>query len=67
MKFLRLPEVEKMVALKKTAIYSRIKANKFPEPIRDGGASRWRESDVLAYMVSLRPAGQATPTTQPSS
>lgn len=56
MRFLRLPEVEKMVALKKTAIYSRVKAKTFPEPIRDGGASRWREGDVLAYMLALQPA-----------
>ena len=60
MRFLRLPEVEKMVALKKAAIYKRVQAQTFPQPIRDGGASRWREVDVLAYMQALQPAQRNT-------
>jgi prophage regulatory protein len=61
MKFLRLPEVEAMVALKKTAIYKRIQANTFPAPIRDGGAARWRQGDVEQYMLSRQPAAKTAP------
>ena len=61
MKFLRLPEVEAMVALKRNAIYVRIKKGTFPKPIRDGGASRWRQNEVEQYMLAQQPAERPSP------
>lgn len=45
-------EVKKVLGLKSdSALYNAIKMNGFPKPLKIGGqASRWRKSDVLAYI-----------------
>ncbi len=49
-KFLRLPEVEVLTALKKTSIYTAVHAGEFPPPVRIGArAVAWRESDILLW------------------
>jgi len=53
MRFLRLPDVEAKVGLKKTEIYRRIQKRDFPPPIRLGGASRWVEADIEAWMQQI--------------
>lgn len=49
--FLRIGSVEKMVGLKKTAIYDRIKTGSFPRQIRLGATvAVWRRSEIMAWM-----------------
>ncbi|HJW23924.1 MAG TPA: AlpA family phage regulatory protein [Rhodocyclaceae bacterium] len=50
-KILRLPDVEQMVGLKKSAIYKLITAGAFPGRIKLGKhASGWRELEVQAWI-----------------
>lgn len=51
MKLIRLTEVMLLVGLKKSAIYDRIKDNKFPAPIKIGGASRWPDQEINAWIA----------------
>lgn len=67
MKLLRYPEVEKRVRLKKSAIYKLIKAEKFPAPVKQGGAAFWFDTDIDAYLERLRSERRASPTTPASS
>lgn len=53
MRFLRLADVETKVGLKKTEIYKRIKTRTFPAPVKLGGAARWLEADLDAWMQSI--------------
>ena len=54
-KLLRLADVEKRVALKRTAIYRWIALGDFPKPVRMGPrSSRWRESDVQGWIDGLQ-------------
>jgi prophage regulatory protein len=49
-----LPEVESIVALKKTAIYDRMRQGTFPRQIKNGPrASCWREVEVLRWVEDL--------------
>jgi prophage regulatory protein len=54
---LRLPEVESMVGLKKSKLYSLIREGRFPSPCRLGKRSvRWRSNAVHSWINSLSPA-----------
>lgn len=48
-------EVERRTGFKRTAIYARIAAGKFPKPIRDPdtGSVRWLESEVSAWIATV--------------
>ena len=49
---LRLSEVQCLVGLKKTAIYSRVGAGLFPEPLKLGERCvRWRAEDIEAWLA----------------
>jgi prophage regulatory protein len=50
--FLRLPDVERKVGLRKAAIYARIKEGAFPAPVKlfGGPAVAWRLTDLLTWM-----------------
>lgn len=52
-RLLRLPDVERLVGFKRSAIYSRIEAGSFPQPLKSGKISVWRESEVLAWLSDL--------------
>lgn len=53
-RFLRLPDVMKMVGIKRTVIYERIKAGTFPAPIQIGArAVAWDEEDLANWQRSL--------------
>lgn len=52
-RLLRRPEVEKMVGMKKTALYDAIKAGDFPAPRKRGRDSLWPLSDVQSYIQSF--------------
>ena len=52
---LRLPEVEAVVGLKKSKIYSLLQEGQFPPPVRLGPRSvRWRASAVSAWIDGLK-------------
>lgn len=52
--FLRLPDVIKKVGIKRTAIYERIKAGTFPEPIQLGPrAVAWDEEELAQWQENL--------------
>ena len=56
-KLLRLTDVEKRVALKRTAIYRWIALGDFPKPVRMGPrSSRWRESAISDWIETLKTA-----------
>lgn len=49
-KFIRLPEVKKMVGLGTTAIYDRMKLGEFPKQVKLGLLSVWVESEIQNWM-----------------
>jgi prophage regulatory protein len=52
---LRLSTVEAIVGLKRSAIYSRVKAKTFPEPLRQGTrCTRWRAADINGWLESVK-------------
>ena len=60
-RLIRLPQVEHMTGLKRSAIYQRIARNEFPAPRRvTGRCSAWLESDVTAWILARPVAGRAT-------
>jgi prophage regulatory protein len=49
-------DVEKLSGLSRATIYRLIKSGKFPRPLSIGtGSVRWRQSDVVAWQLSLNP------------
>lgn len=49
----------------RTAIYADVRAGKFPKPVQAGAnATRWRESDLLAWMQAL-PSFEPQPLRKP--
>lgn len=54
---LRLPQVEAVTALKKTALYDLMKAGEFPRPIPLSNRARgWLADEVAAWIESRRAA-----------
>ena len=52
---LRLPEVEAVVGMKKSKIYSLLQEGQFPAPVRLGPRSvRWKASAVSAWIDNLK-------------
>ena len=52
---LRLPEVEAVVGMKKSKIYSLLQEGQFPAPVRLGPRSvRWKGSAVRAWIDGLK-------------
>ena len=49
-KFIRLPEVKKMVGLGTTAIYDKMKIGEFPKQVKLGLLSVWVESEIQNWM-----------------
>jgi prophage regulatory protein len=57
-RLLRMREVMERTSLGKSTIYRKIAAQIFPPPVSLGGAAvRWRESDIDAWVASLRARG----------
>jgi prophage regulatory protein len=58
-RLLRLPQVEALVALRKSAIYSAVKAKTFPAPIvLPARAVAWPESQIQAWIADRIKASQ---------
>ena len=50
---LRLPDVQAMTGLSKSALYVRIQSGDFPQPVKLGErASAWPEHEVVAWCQS---------------
>lgn len=59
-RLMKLREVEAMAGLAKSSIYRRIAAGEFPRPVALGpNVVRWRESEISAWLCSLRPTSAA--------
>lgn len=57
-KYLRLPAVEDLTALRKSTLYALMAAEKFPASVRLAArAVAWRESEVLAWCEGRIKAG----------
>jgi len=50
-RFIRFPELQKMVGLGRTKIYNRIKAGTFPRQVKLGKASGWVESEIQEWIL----------------
>lgn len=52
-RILRLPEVEELTGLRRTAIYAHAKSGSFPQPFKiTKRATGWLESEVRAWIES---------------
>jgi len=52
-RFLRLPEVMKLTALKRSSLYMKIQMGIFPEPVKIGvRAAAWRYRDVCRWRAA---------------
>lgn len=50
---MRMPQVEAVCGLKKSAIYQRIKVSEFPAPVSLGAKHvAWRSDDIEAWIAS---------------
>lgn len=49
-RLIRLPQVQKMVGLGKTAIYGKIKDSAFPRQVKLGRISGWVESEIQDWI-----------------
>ena len=53
-------EAAQMLSIGESTLWRDSKAGKMPAPIKVGGATRWRVSDLLAFVASL-PTTSSTP------
>jgi prophage regulatory protein len=52
-RLLRLPEVESLVGLRRSAIYARLQTGEFPQAVKLGPrAVAWPESEIQAWIAS---------------
>ena len=59
-KMLRLPDVEKTVGLKRSAIYQAIAEGRFPKPLRVGPrVVCWRSDEIASWQDQLPYSDQA--------
>lgn len=49
-RLINLDEVERITGFKSSYIYSQIQRRLFPQPVKIGTASRWRESQVQQWI-----------------
>lgn len=61
-RFLRMPDVIKLVGIKRTVIYERIKAGTFPKPVQIGArAVAWDEEELATWQKNLPRGVKAEP------
>ena len=52
-RFIKLPEVEKLVALKKSSIYASVRSGTFPAPVRLSSRSvAWSSAAIDAWIAA---------------
>lgn len=49
-RLLKIRQVRELVSFGVSAIWRRVKAQTFPAPIKTGGGTFWKASDVQAYI-----------------
>lgn len=49
-RLITLDEVQKITGFKSSYIYSKIQKGEFPQPVKIGTASRWRESEIQQWI-----------------
>ena len=60
-KMLRLAEVETLIGLKRSAIYTAIAEGRFPKPLRVGPrVSAWRSDEIASWQDQLPYADKAS-------
>lgn len=60
-RLLTMREVEQAVGLSRSAIYDRIAAGRFPQPVKIGSkSSRWVSSDIQSWIDRLPRRGAKT-------
>lgn len=52
-RLLKMKDIQELLQLSRSAVYTAIRAGNFPEPIKIGNASRWKESTVFGWMNGL--------------
>jgi prophage regulatory protein len=61
-RFLRMPDVIKLVGIKRTVIYERIKKGTFPKPVQIGArAVAWDEEELAVWQNALPRGVKAEP------
>ena len=56
-RLLRIDQVKEISGIGKTMIYRLVREGRFPKPFKPGGsASRWSETEVLAWREQQRAA-----------
>lgn len=53
-RFLRLPDVQSAVGLRRAMIYRTIAEGRFPRPTKLGRISAWSENEVLAWIEARK-------------
>lgn len=53
MKLLGLAAVMKVVRLGKSTIYEKVKQQRFPAPIKQGGGNFWIDAEIDTYLQRL--------------
>lgn len=51
-RFLRLPEVERRVGLRRSSIYERVSRGSFPQPVKLGSVSVWLEGEIEQWLTA---------------
>lgn len=59
-RLINLDEVVSITGFKSSYIYSKIQKGLFPQPVKIGTASRWRESQVLAWVHAQIESGASS-------
>ena len=52
-RLLRRAEVERMVGLRRSALYAKMERGEFPRPLKIGRAVRWISHEIRAWCDSL--------------
>jgi len=60
-RFIRLPELQKLLPLGRSTIWAKVKQGELPPPVKlSQRVTAWRYSDILAYINGLKPRGGNT-------
>jgi predicted DNA-binding transcriptional regulator AlpA len=52
--YVTLDEVEKLVNMKQTSIYTRVRFGSFPQPLKFPTRMAWKSKEIEAYIDSTR-------------
>ena len=52
-RLLRLKDVQEVIPFSRAKIYELIRKRKFPKPLKVGGSSLWKSSEIQKYISDL--------------